>query len=215
MIEYVVDSNPDDRVLAKAIKAMQNGEVICFPTDTNWVLGADPRSKKGSDRLYEIKNVDKVKHFSLLCNNISQASVYADITDQAFRMINRKVPGAYTFIFTPTREVPRLIKDYRKGSEIGIRIPKSMLVKKLIEQNGSPIMSTSISPEMLNVDIPYEQGITLLSYQIDEKIGHLVSIIIDPGEIEFKGDSSVIDFSKDNGVPNVLRVGAGDVKDFL
>lgn len=198
------------------LAALEHDQIIAFPTDTNWVLATNLLSKKAVDSLYRLKGVDKKKHLSVLCNNISQASRYASISDSCFRRIRSRVPGPYTFIFTPTHEIPRTIKDYRKDNQIGIRIPNSLLCSRLIERYGQAILTTSITPEMLSLEenedefAPHE----IFSYQIEEAFSQ-IEVILDPGEFNSLGGSSVIDFASDGDHPIVIREGAGDVSSFV
>ncbi len=210
MIEYIVAENPDDRVLLSAVKCLNEGKLIAFPTDTNWVFAGSPLKQVAVDKLYKIKGSGKEKHFSLLCDSISSASQFADINDFAFKTIKRKLPGAYTFIFPPAYGIPKAIKNYRKEKQIGIRIPKSLLCQKLIEFNECPIIASSIHPE----SVESFDG-TIYSYQIEQFFEHQLGMIIDPGEVEFAGESSVIDMSTEDGIPIVIRHGAGDVSSFL
>lgn len=216
MISYVIAENPDDRILAKACLALDADQVIAFPTDTSWVLAANLFSKKAVESLYRLKGIDKKKHLSVLCNNISQASRFAVISDSCFRRIRSKVPGPYTFIFAPSYEIPRTIKDYRKDNQIGIRIPQSILCSRLIERYEHPILATSITRSMLSIEEDDEsfEPIQIFSYQIEEAFPQL-QIILDPGEFHSLGGSSVIDFSTNGDSPIVIREGAGDVSSFL
>ena len=211
MIDYVNSFNPDDRILKRALDQILEGKIISFPTDTNWVLAADPFSKTGVERLYRIKGAQQDKHFSMLCVSISQASGYAVITDIVFRAIKRLIPGPYTFIFNPTKNIPTAIKSYRRDKEIGIRIPDNVLCRRLVEIHQVPLLISSISPEMVGA----EEGQTIYSYQIEDHFEHQVASIIDPGEVEILGPSSVIDFSDESGVPVILREGIGDLSTFL
>lgn len=216
MIHYIVPENPDDRILARACVALDSDEIIAFPTDTNWVLATNLLSKKAVEALYRLKGVDKKKHLSVLCNNISQASRYAMISDSCFRKIRSKVPGPYTFIFAPTHEIPRAIKDYKKDNQIGIRIPDSMICKRLIERYDQPILTTSITLSMLNIE---EQGDEfspheIYSYQIEEAFPQL-DVILDPGGFHSLGASSVVDFVTNGDQPIIIREGAGDVSSFV
>ncbi len=220
MISYVVSSNPDDRILQRAANFLDDGKLVAFPTDSHWSIATSPYSKSGVDLLYKMKKVDHHKHFSLLCNSISQASKYAYIPDVAYRRIRSKLPGPYTFIFTPTNDLPRYIRDYKKDKEIGIRIPKSVLVNKLVEHLKHPLITTSISSEMLpeffeTEKVEEEGQYEIYSYQIEEGIGHQLAMIIDPGDFEFSGPSTIIDFSKDIYAPVVLREGLGECESFL
>lgn len=218
MIEYIIPENPDDRILRRASEAMRSGGLVCFPSDTNWVVAASTCSKKGIDSLYDFKGAEKGKHFSMMCNSISDASQYGVIYDQAFRLIKRCLPGPYTFIFAPTKDIPRAIRGYRKEHEIGIRIPDNLFCQRLVSTHGEPLVTTSLTMPMLkasHIGVTVDDSLPIYSYQLEEAFGHLFSMIIDPGEFEFLGESSVVTFATDDGVPVVLRNGAGDTSLFI
>ena len=216
MIDYVVATNPDQRVINRALYFLEQGQIIVLPTDTNWVCAADLMNKKAVECLYEIKGLDRKKHLSLICENISQASRYAIISDRVFRMINKAIPGPYTFIFKPTKDIPRSIKDYKKQSEIGIRIPDSIICHRIIKNCHHPIITTSITRDMMPPDNSSEVLTEeIFSYQIEEFLGNKVAMIIDPGEYHLpQAGSTIIDFSNELEEPVILREGAGDVSIF-
>lgn len=208
MIEYVIAHNPDTRVLEKASKILRAGGIICFPTDTNWILAACSKNKNGIEKLYRFKREGKQKHFSLLCSDISTASEVALIDNQAFKLLKRSTPGHYTFIFEATRNLSKLIQASKTDKEVGVRFVPSELVNAIISHHGHPLVSTNIPKSMLGVE---EHSIEpIYSYQVEDKISHLVDLIIDPGEIEFAGPSTIIDFSQGTG-PMLVREGAGDI----
>ncbi len=215
MIAYVVSENPDNRVLDRASSSMKEGGIICFPTDTNWVLAACPFSKAGVEKLYKTKRVDRKKHLSIVCNTISQASKYAIISNLIYRSIKSNIPGPYTFIFNPTRDLPKVIKNYRGDRQIGIRIPDSTLCRRLVHAHNSPLITTTLSPSLDEQfsDYDVEQSGGLLSYQIEEVLGHQLDMILDPCDFEINGPSSVIDFSSDY-TPVVVREGVGDISSY-
>lgn len=134
------------------------------------------------------------------------------IYDSAFRLIKSLLPGPYTLIFTPTKRLPRGIRDYSKDKEIGIRIPHSLITSRLIEAYGAPLISTSIHPHWLFPD-EEETKKELYSYEIEEFFGPKIEMVLDGGSNELLGDSSVIDFSHNEG-PIILRFGAGDLSLF-
>jgi len=202
-IEYVLAHNPDDRVISKACNILRSGGLICLPTDTNWILLANPYHKDGMDKLYKIKKENPQKHFSLLCSNISQASDVAIIDNQCFRLLKRTIPGHYTFIFEATKKVSKAIKATKTDKEIGIRFVPSTLVNTLLDQYGDVVISTNIPKTMFTLDE------TIFSYMIEDcPIVHLIDMIIDPGEFEFVGESTIISFI--SGLPQIIREGAGD-----
>lgn len=211
MIEYVIESNPDDRILQKASDELKAGNLICLPTDTNWVFVADINNKNGIEKLYKIKREDKQKHFSILCQDISMASEMAIIDNQAFRILKKITPGNYTFIFEASKKIAKMVQASKTDKEVGVRFVPRVLINKLIEIHGSPLISSNITNSVLgrNPDSTDE----IYSFEIEDKLSGKLNLIIDPGEINFDGPSSIIDFSKEEG-PELIREGVGPV-DFL
>lgn len=212
MIEYVIAHNPDDRVLAKASKFLSEGKLICFPTDTNWILSACSLNKAGVEKLYKIKKENKQKHFSLLCSDISSASDVALIDNTAFKLLKKTTPGHYTFIFEATRNFAKLMQASKTDKEVGVRFVPSELVKALVSHHGNPLVSTNIPRSMLGMEEDSVEPI--YSYQLEDVITPLVEMIIDPGEIEFAGQSTIVDFSQGTG-PMLVRQGAGEASYFI
>jgi tRNA threonylcarbamoyl adenosine modification protein (Sua5/YciO/YrdC/YwlC family) len=206
MIEYVLAHNPDDRVLKKACDILKNGGLVCLPSDTNWILIADPYHKDAMEKLYKIKEENPHKHFSLICNSISMASDVALIDNSCFRILKRVIPGHYTFIFEATKKMAKVIKATKTDKEIGLRFVPSPLIDKLITMLGDVVISSNIPKKVLNIG----DEEVVYSYMIEESpLGHMINLIIDPGEFEFAGESTIVSFI--NGTPEVLRVGVGDI----
>ena len=208
MIEYIIAHSPDDRVLAKASTILKAGGLICFPTDTSWILAACSTNKVAIEKLYKIKKEDKQKHFSILCDEISTASEVAIIQNNAFKTLKKLIPGHYTFIFEASKKMAKLVQASRTDKEVGIRFVPSILVDKLIKIHGEVLISTNIPDKMF--DLPEDSTEQIYSYQVEEACSHIVEMIIDPGEFEFCGPSSIIDFSSGE-IPILVREGSGDV----
>ena len=201
MIEYVIAENPDDRVLKKAFDYLKNGKLICFPSDTNWIVACDPANKDAVTKLYRLKDEGPHKHFSLLCNSISMASDLAKIGDGAFKVLNKLTPGHYTFIFEATKKMAKTLKASKKDKEVGIRIIPNTLVNRLIETCGSALLSSNLTEKQLEQNPPF------YSYMIEDALSNELSMIIDPGEFEFVGKSTIISFI--NGEAELIREGVG------
>ncbi|MCT4641940.1 MAG: L-threonylcarbamoyladenylate synthase [Bacteriovoracaceae bacterium] len=206
MIEYVIKSNPDDRVLQKASDLLKKGELICLPTDTNWILLADPYVKGASDKLYKIKKENASKHFSLFCKDIQMASDVAVIENTAFRILKKCIPGNYTFIFEAKKKIAKIISASKTDKEVGVRFVPSSLVEKLLDIHGDVLISTNLPKSLFSED---EQ---IYSYMLEDSLRGICSMIIDPGEFEFTGQSTIVSFIDD--IPDVLRAGAGDISPF-
>lgn len=208
MIEYVLDHNPDDRVISRACDILNSGGLVCLPTDTNWILLANPYHKDGMEKLYKIKKENPQKHFSLLCSNISMASEVAIIDNQCFRLLKKAIPGHYTFIFEATKKIGKSIKASKTDKEIGIRFVPSGLVQTLLDKFGDVVISTNIPASL------FQEDEMIYSYMIEDcSISHMIEMIIDPGEFEFVGVSTIVSFL--DGQPDIIREGAGDPSLFI
>lgn len=210
MISYVVEHNPDDRVLNNASQILRNGGLVAFPTETNWVVVADPFEKKGVDRLYQLRHVDNTKHFTVLCSDFRSAMEIAYIEDSAFVLMKKVVPGPYTFILPAQKTITKYLKASKTDHEVGVRFPPKPLVKRLIETHGSVLIASHISHDMIE---DADEDIPLYSALIEDNLGHLIDLIIDPGEYEFLGPTTIVDFTQ--GYPEVVRVGSGKPDLFL
>ena len=205
MIEYVVEHNPDDRTLKKASQILRNGGLICFPTETNWVVVADPFNKEGVEKLYRFRHVENTKHFTVLCESFQKAQEVSFIDDSAFRLLKKMIPGSYTFIFEAQKKITKFLKASKTDKEVGIRFPPRILCRKLLEVHGEVVISTHLTREMLEME---DDEIPLYSAIIEEYFGNQIDLIIDPGEYEFIGNhTTIIDFT--SGTPELIRQGAG------
>jgi tRNA threonylcarbamoyl adenosine modification protein (Sua5/YciO/YrdC/YwlC family) len=209
MIEYVVEHNPDDRILARASQILQNGGLLCFPTETNWVVVCDPFQKQSVDRLYRLRHIENTKHLTVLCSNFQRAMEIAFIDDGAFRLIKKVTPGPYTFIFEAQKKITKFLKASKIDHQVGLHFPPVNLCNSILEACGGLLLSSHVSHDMIpdaDPDLP------LYSALIEDALGHQIELIIDPGEYEFIGPTSMIDFT--SGIPEVLREGSGDISLF-
>lgn len=207
MIEYVFAHDPDDRIIEKARALLNEGLLVVIPTDTNWVLVGDAFNKKAVESLYRLKGEDKSHHFSLLCQDISKASDLAYIPDKAFKLIRNKVPGHYTFIFEATKKVTKALKASKTDHQIGLRFVPEVLVERLLAAHGGALISSNIDEHLIKRPLG-EGAEPLYSYEIEEAIGSQVGLIIDPGELNFVGPSTIYDLRED--IFELVREGVGE-----
>lgn len=204
MIRYKVFlENPNRRSIQKAVEALEQGKLIVYPTDTVYGIGCSIYQKNAIELIYQIKKKSKFDPMSLICSSITEASQYARISNFAFRILKRCLPGPYTFILPATREIPRLMLSRRK--EVGIRIPKSNVCMALLEALGHPIINTSVnqsSDELLND--PRE---------IATRYNGWVDVLLDAGSLPDAQESTVISLMNDEIV--ILREGKGEVEKVL
>ena len=159
---------------------------------------------RAMDRIRRIRRTDKNHNFTLVCSDLSEISTYARVDNWAYRMLKAMTPGPYTFILPATREVPKRLQ-HPKRRTIGLRVPDHSLVRAVLEALGEPIMSSTLL--LPGDDLPLTDP-----YEIQERIGHEIDLIIDAGPTGIE-PTSVIDLSQDK--VEVLRVGRGDVSALL
>lgn len=207
MIEYVVEHNPDDRALLRASQILRNGGLVCFPTETNWVVVADPYNKNGVDKLYRLRHVDNTKHFTILCPNFQRAQEVSFIDDAAFRILKKIIPGPYTFIFEAQKKITKFLKASKTDKEVGIRFPPKPLCRKFLEAHGDVVISSHLTHDMMELE---QDEAPLYGALIEDYYGQQIDMIIDPGEYEFIGHhTTIVDFT--SGAPEIIRQGAGEV----
>jgi tRNA threonylcarbamoyl adenosine modification protein (Sua5/YciO/YrdC/YwlC family) len=196
MILRINPINPQLRLIRIAVQLLREGNIIALPTDTVYGLGCSLLEKKAMERLYQIKRVDRGHPMALLVDDLSTAALYGRISNPAYKIMRRLLPGPYTFVLKATHEVPKLM--LMKQHTIGIRAPDNRIVQELVRELGHPILSTS-------AEIP-DHGLFLEAEDIEAAIGKQLGCVIDGGLLPDER-STIIDLTNDE--PLVLRQGKG------
>jgi len=202
MLLQVEPETPQESLLKKVIEILNGGGVIAYPTDTVYGIGCDLFNKEAIERIYGIKHIPRSKPLSFICKDLKDISQYAQVSNTAYKIMKRLLPGPYTFLLRASRQVPRMVVAHQRT--VGIRVPDNEICIRLVEQLGRPIISTSASV----------QANEILSdpVEIDKKFGPLLDLVIDGG-ILISDPSSVIDLTEET--PKVVREGKGDVSFLL
>ncbi len=189
------------RKIAQAVEVLRNGGIIIYPTDTIYGLGCDIHNKKAIERLCLLKNIAvKKANFSFICSNLSHLSQFSkSISTPVYRVLNSNLPGPFTFILEASREVPKLIMRNKKT--VGIRVPDHPICQLLLQEFGSPIISTSL-PESVDVE---ESTIPDVIY---DHYGKRVDAMLSAG-VGGTESSTVVDCT--SGEFEILRQGKGNL----
>ncbi len=195
MIIQVHPETPQLDRVNRAVEILADDGVIVYPTDTIYGIGCSIYSKKGIERIRRIKGRDGAKHFSILCANLKDLSRYArNVSNSAYKLMRKILPGPYTVVLQASREIPRLMQSRKKT--IGIRVTENAICQSIVELLGHPIVTTSAN---VSGEDPAANP-----YVIDDWCGNLVDLIIDGGDLD-SVPSTVIDLSVEP--PVVLREG--------
>jgi tRNA threonylcarbamoyl adenosine modification protein (Sua5/YciO/YrdC/YwlC family) len=202
MLLQINPDNPQQRLIDRAVKLLKNGAVICYPTDTGYGIGCDLFNQKAIKQIIQLKKRPKQKPFSFMCFDLTDISRYAHVSNTAYRLLKKNLPGPYTFVLPGSKLVPKVMATKQKT--VGIRVPTHPISRLLLKTLGSPIINTSVHLED-------DQTPLAEPSEIDQYLGSRIDLIID-GEPIYPDPSSVIDLTGD--FPEVLREGKGDVNPF-
>ncbi|MBW6520518.1 MAG: threonylcarbamoyl-AMP synthase [Desulfoarculaceae bacterium] len=203
MLININPENPQLRLIQQVVEQLRAGAIICYPTDTGYGVGCDLFHPKAIKRLMQIKKRPAGKPFSFMCSSLKDISDYAHVSNTAYRLMKKNLPGAYTFVLPGSKLVPKIMATRQKT--VGIRVPDHPICLLLLETLGNPIVNTSIPVES-DHQVPTE------AYEIDMILGNRVEVIIDGGPV-YPDPSSVIQLTGD--CPEILRQGKGDITPFL
>ena len=201
MLLKVNSENPQMRLIKKAAQVLNDGGIVVYPTDTAYGMGCDLFNKRGIEKIYEIKRRSRTQPFSFICADLSDISNYAVVTNYAYKIMKRLLPGPYTFVLGASRLVPKILMPKRK--EVGIRIPDNEICLSLVREFGSPIISTTVKSR--------EGEIITDPEMIEKELGHYIDIVIDGGVLSPELSTVV---TLVNDIPDVIREGKGDTDVF-
>jgi len=136
MLLSVNSTNPQKRLIRQAVETIDAGGIIIYPTDTVYGLGCDLFNKRGIERIYEIKRRSKKEPLSFVCADLKDISQYAYVTDFAYKIMRRLLPGPYTFILRASRLVPKIY--HAPSTTTGIRVPNHQTALALVSELGRP-----------------------------------------------------------------------------
>ncbi len=203
---------PDARTIEMLVSRLRDGQVILYPTDTGMALGCTLRNKEGIDRIRAIRRLPSGQSMTFLCESLSNISEYARVSNKAFKLMKRCIPGPFTFILPATKSVPVFAHDPKRRS-VGIRVPDALLANALLNALGEPLISISAKNE---------EGVEFDSMEdaADELGNHVDVVVLYQkfswiAEPSFDERSTIIDMQTDEF--QILRAGAHvqDLEQFL
>jgi tRNA threonylcarbamoyl adenosine modification protein (Sua5/YciO/YrdC/YwlC family) len=201
---HIHPDNPQPRLIKQAVQIIKNGGVIAYPTDSAYALGCHLGDKNALERIIRIRELNDKHHFTLLCRDLSEIATYAKVDNPTYRLLKAHTPAAYTFILTASSEVPRRLM-HPKRKTIGLRVPDHAICQALLAELNEPLLTATL--QLPNETQPLDDPDDIL-----ERIGKQIDLVINGG-LGTLMPTTVIDLSQE-GLPIILREGAGDIKPF-
>ena len=202
MFIKIYPENPNPKAIDKVISVLRDGGLVIYPTDTVYAIGCDALNVRAVEKICQIKGVNPQKSgLSIICYDLSNLSAYAKVSNSAFKLMKKNLPGPFTFILPTSSELPKIYKNRR---EVGIRVPDNNIIRQLVKELGNPILTMSIHDE--DEYIEYSTDPELIA----EKYEDVVDVVIDGGMGGTEA-STVIDCTSDEFV--MVRQGKGELDD--
>lgn len=137
----LVEEKYDRDDLLEAVRVLQEGGIILYPTDTVWGIGCDAKNAEAVKRIYDLKQREDSKSMLCLLDGVGKLQGYIreipalayDLIEMATEPLTIIYDGAYNI-------APNLIAE---DGSIGIRITREPFSKALCERLHGPVVSTS------------------------------------------------------------------------
>ena len=197
-------SNPTQDEIKKAAKALKDGHLVAFPTETVYGLGADAANEKAVSRIYSVKGRPSDHPLIVHISSINQLDKWAiDIPEYAIKLTKEFWPGPLTLILKRSK----LAKDFITGGQdnVGVRVPAQPIALALLTEfeklGGAGIAAPSANR--------FGAVSPTTSEAVEEELGSFLQtedLILDGGLSAVGLESSIIDCTKQ--YPVILRPGA-------
>lgn len=192
--DNLIESTP---LLEQAARKLQQGQLIAFPSETIYGLGASILNPQAIDRLYEVKGRPQDRALPILVANLDQVKFIASDLPQEFYLLAKQfLPGPLTIV---VKKNPNLSSAISGGKEtIAIRFSSDPVAQRLTEMTGCPLTVPS-------ANISGKPSPTKASHVLEDFNGH-INGILDGGETEYGMESTVISLENPTK-PVIVRLG--------
>ncbi|MFI5353894.1 MAG: L-threonylcarbamoyladenylate synthase [Candidatus Binatales bacterium] len=197
MRSRIVKANHDiSDAIKQALAALSAGDLVVYPTETFYALGADAASPRALEHLFAIKQREPDKPVALIVADLAMArQMVAEIPAAALRLADTFWPGPLTMILPARSGLNAALLGNNGG--VGLRVSSHPIAHALVQRLGRPLTATSANLAGEPPADSIEQARTAF--------GNKVAIYLEGGRLGLTPASTVIAF--DRGLPHVLRAG--------
>lgn len=190
------ESGTSAEVFSRAVDALKCGEVIVFPTETFYGLGADAFDKAALGRVILLKGRNPENPIPIIVADKEMLmEVVKDIPPTAQRLMDRFWPGPLTVILPAKNNVPAPLQNRDGG--VGVRISSHPFATRLARELARPLTATSANPSGKEPARTIGEAISYFSEKLE--------IFLDGGRLEGKRGSTVVEIVQ--GKLRIIREG--------
>jgi L-threonylcarbamoyladenylate synthase len=201
-MEFISNCTAD--AISNAAKALKEGHLVAFPTETVYGLGADATNEKAVARIYSVKGRPTDHPLIVHISSINKLEDWAtDIPDYAIKLAREFWPGPMTLILPRSK----LTQDFISGGQdnVGLRIPDQpialALLRRFEDLGGKGIAAPSANK--------FGAVSPTTAEAVNEELGKLLisdDLVLNGGPCQIGLESTIIDCTGPS--PKILRPGA-------
>lgn len=186
--------------LEKIKERLFQGDIIVYPTDTVYGVGALISSRLGIEKIYRAKERSFKSPLIALVSNIKKIDEIAYVPEEKKEILEQLLkkfwPGELTIILKKKEIVPNIMVS--NGETVGVRMPNLDVSLKIIEAVGGILPTTSANISGERTPSSYDE--------ISKEFKGRVDILVDGGKCPKGLESTIIDLTKEK--IEILREGA-------
>ncbi|WPU95859.1 L-threonylcarbamoyladenylate synthase [Mucilaginibacter sabulilitoris] len=183
--------------VAKALKVLQEGGIILYPTDTIWGIGCDATNTEAVQKIYRLKQRDEAKSMIILLDTENKLESYvSDVNPLAYDLIEY-AENPLTLVMPGAKNVsPALIAV---DGSIAIRVTGNQFCQQLIQRLRKPLVSTSANIS----GKPSPQYFSQIDQEVIDGVDYVVDI--DQHSKEIKNPSTIMKLAPDGTFEFIRR----------
>jgi L-threonylcarbamoyladenylate synthase len=183
--------------VAAALKIVQQGGIILYPTDTIWGIGCDATNTEAVQKIYRLKQRDEAKSMIILLDNDNKLQSYiSDVPELAYDLIEF-AENPLTLVMPGAKNIsPALIAA---DGSVGVRISDHPFCQQLIQRLRKPLVSTSANIS----GKPSPQYFSQVDQEIIDGVDYVVDI--DQHSMEIKNPSTIMRLSPNGSFEFIRR----------
>jgi len=186
----------DPELFSRAIGALKRGEVIAFPTETFYGLGADALNEAAVKRVVSLKGRNLESPIAIIvADGEMLKDIVMDVPAVARKLMERFWPGPLTLVLPGKKNLPAPLLS--RGGGVGVRISSHPLATRLARELGRPLTATSANPSGKEPARSMEEAMSYFSNRID--------FFLDGGRLKGRKGSTVVEIV--DGRLKIIREG--------
>jgi len=195
-----LNSTPKDEAINQAVKVLQAGGLIIYPTETVYGLGVDATNQAAVDKLLRFKSRREGKPLSVAVSSQEMAQKYVELNQQAKNLYQEFLPGPITVVSKGKHQVAYGVES--EFGTLGVRMPDYPLIIKIVEKLNKPITATSANAS----GKPRPYSLETILKHTSSRQQELIDLVLDAGTLPKNPPSTVIDTTL--STPITMRQGS-------